>query len=456
MFKQSILSTALLSLVIQLGLATNAQAEHRRPVLVIYKQSKFDLSRQADNVSHKEMIQSLKQTTLLNEREVFGRSFSKIQRKTLWIVQGSIASLTESEIAQIKMNSRVASVSNMGRKVHLISNVPRAMPAFGTDFTYGLEKIGVTRLRVSEPSRDGRGVRVGILDTGVDASHVSLQGKVDLFKDFTAAHAAQPYDDHGHGTHVAGTIAGGAVSNEEIGVAPGAHLVIGKVFDKDGNSKDETLLLGMQWMADPDGGGVSSAPLIVSNSWGVDAKPADEDSAQEPFCKAAETWSKLGILPVFAAGNDGSDPSTINVPAACPAALAVAATDDQDQVAYFSSRGPANWRSGNLNKPDLSAPGVDVDSAAVGGGTANKSGTSMATPHVAGALALLMQAQPRERLAQAKKALVDGVDDLGPNGYDFEYGAGRINVVRSAQLMAQSPLIPLKPVQHVSQEGVLK
>lgn len=382
----------------------------------------------------------LKKIQRQNEVLVTRSLSARANTRSLWIARGTLAELSAAEIRQIAANPRVEAIRTLSRRAHLVPARSSFALPLNADYTYGLEKIGVPVLRSSNPNLDGRGVRVGILDTGADGTHPSLAGKIIYFKDFISNQNSAAYDDEGHGTHVAGTIAGSTVSNEEVGVAPGAQLVIGKVFDKAGNSTDQGLLEGMQWMADPDGSGSSSgAPLIVSNSWTVDDDaPKNGVPSQDPMCIATDTWRKLGIIPVFAAGNDGPEASTVDIPAACPSALAVAATDDQDRIADFSSRGPANWQSGNLNKPDIAAPGVDVDSLAPGGGTAMKSGTSMATPHVVGSLALLLQGRSRQDEEKAIQALLQGADVLTSDSPSFDFGAGRVNLVKSLQLMNSS------------------
>ncbi|MBX9768395.1 MAG: S8 family serine peptidase, partial [Bdellovibrionales bacterium] len=146
-------------------------------------------------------------------------------------------------------------------------------------------------------------------------------------------------------------------------------------------------------------------------------------------------WEKLGILPVFAAGNSGPRRQTVLLPGACPSVLTVGATDSTDTIASFSSRGPVVWKTGTFNKPDIVAPGVKVKSALPGGQYAEWSGTSMATPHVAGVAALLYQVKPDLNVADAKKFLLDGADPKA-NDLNNEYGRGRLNALKSISLIA--------------------
>lgn len=299
-------------------------------------------------------------------------------------------------------------------------------------FTYGLQKLRIPDLRLKTSTADGRGVRVGILDTGIDAAHPDLKGKVLVFKDFVNGKTS-PYDDHSHGTHVAGTISGGNASGTAIGVAPGVKLIIGKIFDADGSASEEQIQNGMQWIADPDGNpDTNDGPMLVSNSWGGGLPSGDP--ANEAECKAVDAWVKLGILPVFAAGNEGPQPRTVGLPAACPSALAIGATDEKDGVASFSSRGPAVWSNGSLLKPQVSAPGVRVFSSIPGGKYGSMSGTSMATPHTAGLAALVYQAHPNFRPDAIAKLLMAGTIDLAPTGPDQDSGYGRLDAMKALEI----------------------
>ncbi|MBX3040007.1 MAG: S8 family serine peptidase [Bdellovibrionaceae bacterium] len=297
-------------------------------------------------------------------------------------------------------------------------------------FTYGLEKMRLPELLRKDPTADGRGVRVGILDTGIDEDHQELHGKVAAFADFSEREENRPYDDHGHGTHVAGTIAGGAASGTRIGVAPAAKLVIGKIFDEEGSADEDQILAGMQWIADPDGNpSTDDAPHVVSNSWGNHVPGGDPQN--RGGCRAVTAWLKLSILPVFAAGNHGPRVQSVSVPAACPGALGIGATDENDEIARFSSRGPVVWSTGTWIQPVLSAPGVKTLSAGLNGRYVTMSGTSMATPHVAGAAALALQAFPQVGAEELGRILIRGAVDLGPVGQDPTFGYGRLDLIKA-------------------------
>ncbi len=355
---------------------------------------------------------------------------SEIRMKSLWLVNAAIIELPASKLELIEYHPDVRAIYK-NSKLSIIrdfSEKPLKLhPSMDPEFTYGLNVINVPRLRSTDSKANGDGVLVGILDTGIDAKHPDLEGKTVGFRDFVGNKNA-PYDDNGHGTHVAGTIAGGKNSGKSIGVAPGAKVLIGKVFTGGGSGTLDGILKGMQWMADPDGDPkTADEPSLVSNSWGGGSPDASMDPADDVLCQAVSSWVDLGIFPVFAAGNSGPGKSSIGIPGACPDAYAIGATDESDALASFSSRGPAVWKTGGVTKPNVSAPGVAVISSVPGGGYKSLSGTSMATPHVAGLMALIYQAMPTLTIGDAADLVGRTTKDLGKGGNDDEFGMGRID-----------------------------
>ncbi|MEE2923192.1 MAG: S8 family serine peptidase [bacterium] len=294
----------------------------------------------------------------------------------------------------------------------------------GQDWTYGLKKLGVPEVRQSY-NLTGDGITVAVLDTGIDAEHPDLAGKVVAWKDW-AGDSEEPKDAHGHGTHCAGTIAGGATSGRAIGVAPDAKLVIGRIFGDNGSATLSGILGAMNWVTDPDGDAeTNDAPQLVSNSWG--GKQGSMES-EKSMWNLVKTWRSLNIVPVFAAGNSGPWPKTVGTPGGYPHSYAVGATNGSDKAAYFSSRGPIKWEDVTYTKPDISAPGVGVLSAKPGGGYQKMSGTSMACPHVAGLVALMLQANPSLSVKQVEELLNSSAVDLGKDGLDNTYGHGRADI----------------------------
>lgn len=243
---------------------------------------------------------------------------------------------------------------------------------------------------------DGRGVVVASLDTGVDWQHPQL---VRSYRGYAGKGLAQhrgnwhvstdesnnyPVDLNGHGTHTLATIVGDDGQGDRVGVAPGAKWIAVKVFNTLGLTHESWIHDAFEWVLAPEGD-PTLAPDIVSNSWG------SRNGGLEVFRPDVAALRAAGILPVFAAGNNGPDSETVNSPGSYPEALAVGAVDEENRIATFSSRGPSRW---DEIKPEVVAPGVKVRSAYPGGGYAWGTGTSMAVPHVAGAAALLLQADP--------------------------------------------------------------
>lgn len=296
----------------------------------------------------------------------------------------------------------------------------------GDGFTYGLKIIKVPELR-NVYGLDGSGVVVGHIDTGIDPTHPDLEGRVIAWKDFVGS-KPEAYDDQGHGTHTAGTVAGGNTSGLSIGVAPGAKLIVAKAFSASGSAQTSWLLGAMEWVVDPDGDpNTPDGPSIVTNSWGG-------GPGRTVFLEATRAWVALGVFPCFAAGNSGPGAGTVGTPGGFVEAFAVGATTKDDTIASFSSRGPATWDGVEYIKPEVSAPGHNVTSAKNGGGYRTISGTSMATPHVAGLYALLKQAQPNLTIQQAWELIEGTSDDLGEPGKDNSFGTGRINALTAASI----------------------
>ena len=284
----------------------------------------------------------------------------------------------------------------------------------------------------------GENVKIGHLDTGCDASHPDCVGKIYAFHDFISEKNDVAYDDQGHGTHTIGTIMGGNASGRYIGVAPNATIAVAKVFDRNGSAKDDTLLKAMQWIMDPDGNpATNDAPRLVSNSWG-------SSEVVKTFWDAVENWRAANIYPLFAAGNSGPSPKTVGTPGGLLNAVAVGATDKNDKIASFSSRGPIVWDGASYIKPDVSAPGQDIYSAVPGGKWGLKSGTSMATPAVAGVIALLYQAKPELSINDITQILEMTGKDLGETGKDNNFGSCRIDAYQAVTRVLNSGVLAVK------------
>jgi len=250
----------------------------------------------------------------------------------------------------------------------------------------------------------GKGVVVAVLDTGVDQDHRDLKGQVLKVKDFTGSRSG-PSDVSGHGSHCAGVVAAAENGVGMVGVAPEAKLLVGKVLNDRGSGLSSWIAAGIDWAVD-------EGADVISMSLG--------SGASDPRIKAAvERAASKGVIVVAAAGNEGPGDGTVGFPGRYPECVCVAAVDSKGKVAEFSSRG---------ERVDIAAPGVSVRSCYPGDRFATMSGTSMATPYVAGVAALYV-ADRRNHFAtpspaEFRKLLTQHAKDIPPPGRDNASGFG--------------------------------
>jgi len=299
--------------------------------------------------------------------------------------------------------------------------------------------------KVWEMGIDGTGAVVANIDTGVDWTHPALKNKWRGYNPETGEtnpegnwfdpvyKSVLPSDSGMHGTHVMGTIVGQTPDNI-IGVAPGAKWIAARVFDIYGYTTDQVLLDAAQWMLAP-GGNPDNAPDVVNNSWG------GLDGIDDWYRNAVRNWRAAGILPVFSAGNQREGepepwPGSISCPANYPESFAVAAVDRNNLRAYFSKLGPSPYDE-TLIKPEISAPGVRVRSSLPGGLYGYGSGTSMAAPHVTGAVALLVSANSSLTVDEIEAVLENTATGLTDSDYpetpNFGYGYGLLNAYHAVE-----------------------
>lgn len=343
-------------------------------------------------------------------RQEYSRAFS-----------GIALSVTPSERTAIEQLSYVL-------RVH--PDLPVTSAGLEPGVTSGVAS-GVALIRADQVWNDlgarGAGVTVAVIDTGVDYRHPALgEGFGPGFKvvggyDFVNLDA-DPMDDSGHGTHVAGIIA--ANSADLSGVAPDVSLISYKVLDRFGSGWTSDVLAAIERAVDPNGDGDFSDHVAVANM-----SLGSPGNADDPKSIAVDNAVSAGVVFVVAAGNLGQFQS-VSSPGTADAAITVGATNFQDALASFTSKGPVALRYGI--KPDVVAPGVDVVSAKAGGGTLAASGTSMATPHVAGAAALLRSLHPEWTPSEVKSALVATAVPVAAEV--MAAGAGRIDAFRAASV----------------------
>ncbi len=324
----------------------------------------------------------------------------------------------------------------------------------------------------------GQGIIVANIDSGVQYDHPALVAAyrcaggaipdTACWKDATTtAISTAPYDDNGHGTHTMGTMVGTNVNyystTYTIGMAPAADWIACKAFTAAGTGADPDIIECAQWLLAP-GGSAANRPHIINNSWG-----GEPGSYNNWFLTSVQAWQAAGIFSVFSAGNDGVayTCSAIGSPADYPEAFTVAAHNSSGLIADFSSKGP----SGTSIKPNISAPGVDIISAFKGGGSYSWEGTSMAAPHVSGAVALLWSCSPGlvGQIDQTFQLLQNsaGIPPAGSCGApasgngNYTYGYGYLNVLQAGVgicidwhktylplIMKDNGSVPPNPVQN--------
>ncbi len=319
-----------------------------------------------------------------------------------------VAKVKVSELEQITKNKKVEMISaNREVRAVLSESVPQieAQAFWNAGFK-------------------GNGVRIAILDTGIDASHPMLAGKVVAEKAFTGEDHTT--DLNGHGTHVAGTAAGTkAAGGGYDGVAPEAVLMNGKVLNDAGSGSTAGIVAGINWAVDPDGNPETDdgADIISMSLGGAYNYPYD------PMSGAIKEAVEAGVLVVVASGNCGAcglcgGYKGVTTPGTSPWAFTVGAVDKGNEIACFSGGGVIDAVG---VKPDITAPGVGIKSSVPGGYSAYQ-GTSMATPHVSGAAALLLQKNPALNPGQVIVILENTATDRGTKGKDTSYGTGTLNL----------------------------
>jgi subtilisin family serine protease len=339
-----------------------------------------------------------------------------LEYRSFWVANLIVARVTPDDLRWIGARDDVAAIE---------SDAPRAQrlprPEFGAaraqPKTTGWNVDKVNAPLVWAAGYTGQGVVIAGQDTGYDWDHPALMTKYRGWNGVSADHdynwrdgiqapvvggsncgyaATSPCDDNGHGTHTMGTMVGDDGAGNQIGVAPGAKWIGCRNMDE-GNGRPSTYIDCFEWFMAPrpvagGAGNPALAPHVISNSWGC---PPEEQCTLTSFDQTLANVRAAGIVVVVAAGNDGSGCESIFTPPAISAdVFTVASSTQSDAMSGFSSRGPITVDGSNRLKPDITAPGSSIRSSFPGTGYGNSSGTSMATPHVAGVVALLMSVDP--------------------------------------------------------------
>lgn len=409
-----------------------ALAQSANPIpVIIHLHQQADLLPQSSGsriAQRQAVVESLQQTavssqpplrTLLAQQQQAGLAFAI---RPFWIINAIAATVDPAALPAI---AALPSVSRIEADLAFDgfappANAPEpAAPVTETAVlpTWGVERIGAPLVWEGLHVR-GEGVVVAIMDSGVDWNHPQLHStyrgdhRVSWYSPANPF-LRQPTDLIGHGTHVAGT----AVGQSGIGVAPAARWIAVNIADPSGLIFTSAVHAGFEWLLAPNGN-PSLAPDIVNGSWSGEGR-LDLFAADLAALRAG------GILPVFASGNEGPFPQTIGAPASYPTALAVGASDDSDALAWFSGRGPSFFT--NDPKPELVAPGTAVFSAYPDNQYRIFFGTSMAAPHVSGAAALLLSANPALSPDDLMTVLAQTAVAIAPTHPNIDSGWGRLD-----------------------------
>lgn len=336
------------------------------------------------------------------------RAFGGTVKYTYNIVPAIAATVPAAALEGLARNPKIARIEE-DVEIHALEET----------LPWGVERIYADDVQAGENS--GLGIKVAVIDSGIDYSHEELKGQYYGGKDFVN-NDDDPMDDNGHGTHVSGTIA--AIAGNGIGVvgvAPGVKIYALKVLNASGSGDFSDIVAALQWCQ-------SNGIQVTNNSYGSSSDPGI--TVQQAF----ENAYGSGILHIAAAGNAGKfngRGDNVGFPAQYASVMAVAATDSSDTRAYFSSTGPT---------VEISAPGVGILSTVPGGSYDSWSGTSMASPHVAGVAALVMASDLTLSNTEVRARLNETALDLGTVGLDTWYGFGLVDAKK-----AVGTVIPPEP-----------
>jgi bacillopeptidase F len=416
----------------------------RVPLLVRWKKPSplpAPLDGERRRETRRRLVAALRERAVPGARVCARLSLSQagLRPQSLWIVNATAVSADRQALLELAHEPGVRCIL-APRRLHLFAAAPVQAPAMAllAPLAAGDEPPlpwNIQRVRAPEVWAQGirgEGLVIATLDSGGDLTHPALR---ERYRGLTGGDERNwfdpvlgrpgPYDDLGHGTQTLGLLVGDGGPGNRVGVAPGARWIAAKAADATGMLNVVHILQAMQWLLAPtnragEQPNPDMAPDIVCNSWG------DYPGTDETLREAVQAWVAAGIVPVFAAGNNGMN--GMSSPGSYPEAIAVGATDAGDQITALSSRGPSPIDE--RIKPDVVAPGQLVRSSSVGGGYFPGTGTSMSAPHVAGVAALMLQANPDlspSAISDLLRTTADPVPPLPlPNNVA---GWGRVNAL---------------------------
>lgn len=432
-----------------------ADAPSGEKIYVIVHMSERYPFEMLDGMSYQDKGQVLKNIAKNSQEEII--DFLKTQPeekaeivKQFWVFNGFHAKATPEVIQELAQRDDVWYISD-NVEIKLDYSDSKKIPSVNVA-EWNIQRIMADSCWNAGFS--GSGIIIGHVDTGVFTDHPALAGKwlSPWWLDGVNGQPA-PYDDHNHGTHTMGTICGGDGFGpfvDDVGVAYGAQFVPTKAFNSGGSGSFGTIDPCMQYFVDIK---VDSGVDIraVSNSWG------NSNGSELHWWDVVLTWKNIGIFPVWSNGNSGPSSGTVGAPASHPTTIGTGATDSGDNLASFSSRGPAPnidpindptywyYPTWSLLKPDVSAPGVSIRSSIASGGYGSMQGTSMAAPHVAGGTAIILERNPGLTPTDLYMLFINNCDEPAGGGPypNNNYGWGRINLWTTLQnTPADQPAVP--------------
>jgi subtilisin family serine protease len=438
-----------LALVAALGLAgavlpaTPSSAQEPKVAAVVLLRSQADVEHVRRSSVHEqrhEVERRLQATAASTQRDLV-RLLRTRQKEgladhvvPLWVTNAIGVRATRRVLAELASRSEVLAVRP---DAQLTAPAPAAQAGTGSSSNVEPNVALTGAPTLWQDGFRGQGVVVASLDTGVDATHPDLaaswRGGTNSWFDPYGQHPSTPTDVSGHGTQTLGVVVGGQAGGSAIGMAPAAQWIAAKVFDDRGRATTTAIHQAFQWLLDPDHDpATDDAPDVVNASWSGTSGGCDLT-----FQPDLRSLRAAAVLPVFAAGNDGPASGTVFAPANLPEAVSVAGTDEADALDPSSSRGPS--ACAGATSPTVAAPGVSVRTSDLYGGYVDATGTSVAAPHVTGAVTLLLSALPGQSADRLEAALTGGAKDLGAPGVDPDTGYGRIDVAAAYQWLRGAP-----------------